>query len=178
MTIRCPLCGGACESDEEIPLGEHLDCPFCGNGFTYGPECLSNGVGRAQRESSALPETRLPKMPRLTLAGHIILYVFLGLSIFGNIGTLRGAPPPLVAETLGLPLLMMGLTIISRRGKNWARIAVTVIVGLLVASFFGMHPIAGLGCMILFAVPIVFIWLPCSNRWYRQVKAIRKASKG
>lgn len=37
MTIKCPHCGEVCESDEEISVGQHVECPFCANKFYYGP---------------------------------------------------------------------------------------------------------------------------------------------
>lgn len=36
MTIKCPHCGEVCESDEDIPVGQHIECPFCANKFYYG----------------------------------------------------------------------------------------------------------------------------------------------
>jgi len=36
MTIKCPHCGEICESDVEIQVGQHVECPFCANKFYYG----------------------------------------------------------------------------------------------------------------------------------------------
>ena len=36
MTIKCPHCGDVYESDEEISVGQHVECPFCANNFYYG----------------------------------------------------------------------------------------------------------------------------------------------
>ena len=38
MTIKCPHCGELCESDEEIPAGCNVECPFCSNKFYYGAD--------------------------------------------------------------------------------------------------------------------------------------------
>ena len=38
MTINCPQCGELCESDEEIPAGQLVECPFCYSRFYYGAD--------------------------------------------------------------------------------------------------------------------------------------------
>lgn len=177
MTIRCPLCGEVCESDADIPVGEQLECPFCGNSFSYGPGCLLNGVASSQKDELHLQEMRKPKMPGLTLAGHIIFYAFWGCSLCSAIGRLPGTPLQFVLLNIGWPCLLIACTITSRRGKNWARITLTFLVVGIVLLGFAVNPVVGVIFMIMFALPVVFIWLPCSNNWYRQVKAMTKASK-
>jgi len=36
MIIKCPLCGGECESNVEPDVGQHVECPYCSNTFQYG----------------------------------------------------------------------------------------------------------------------------------------------
>ena len=35
MQMTCPSCGNACEVDGDIPVGQHLLCPFCSHKFSY-----------------------------------------------------------------------------------------------------------------------------------------------
>ncbi len=44
MTLRCPYCGEICESDGEIPVGQHVECPFCANSFSYEGDAGEIGV--------------------------------------------------------------------------------------------------------------------------------------
>ena len=43
MIIKCPHCGEICESDSEIAVGQHIECPFCAKKFTYGMDTGSLG---------------------------------------------------------------------------------------------------------------------------------------
>lgn len=43
MIIKCPHCGEICESDSEIAVGQHIECPFCAKKFTYGQDTDSLG---------------------------------------------------------------------------------------------------------------------------------------
>ena len=43
MTIKCPHCGEICESDGDIPVGQHIECPFCANQFYYGKDTENLG---------------------------------------------------------------------------------------------------------------------------------------
>ena len=44
MTIKCPHCGEICESDSDIPVGQHIECPFCAKHFSYASNMdLPNG---------------------------------------------------------------------------------------------------------------------------------------
>lgn len=36
MQIKCPICGGCCESDVTPIVGQHLLCPFCESKFSFG----------------------------------------------------------------------------------------------------------------------------------------------
>ena len=35
MQITCPSCGNACEVDGDVPVGQHLLCPYCSHKFSY-----------------------------------------------------------------------------------------------------------------------------------------------
>ena len=47
MNIKCPHCGEVCESDIDIHVGQHVECPFCSNKFYYGMDTgdLGNSSG-------------------------------------------------------------------------------------------------------------------------------------
>lgn len=50
MTIKCPLCGEVCESDVEIQVGQHVQCPFCDGKFYYGDEQNADDAGSLLNE--------------------------------------------------------------------------------------------------------------------------------
>ncbi|MBR6371725.1 MAG: sel1 repeat family protein, partial [Victivallales bacterium] len=35
LQITCPSCGNACEVDGDVPVGQHLLCPYCSHKFSY-----------------------------------------------------------------------------------------------------------------------------------------------
>ena len=35
IVFNCPCCGKECESEEEIQVGQHVLCPFCGEKFSF-----------------------------------------------------------------------------------------------------------------------------------------------
>ena len=37
MQLHCPHCGQACETEQELALGQHVLCPFCNSKFAYRP---------------------------------------------------------------------------------------------------------------------------------------------
>lgn len=47
--IRCPKCAGEMESEDDIQVGQHILCPYCGGKFAYGV-----GVKRIQLPSETI----------------------------------------------------------------------------------------------------------------------------
>lgn len=63
MTIKCPHCGEICESDGDIPVGQHIECPFCANRFCYGKDSDSLGeVSKGEVSSEVTPEANKVEM--------------------------------------------------------------------------------------------------------------------
>ena len=104
-----------------------------------------------------------PGIPVLTCIGHVILYVFWLIPLLGW-GT---------AVILFLPMcFLICCTVLSNVGESVARIVLTSVVGAMLLLVLIASPVVG-GCLLLvFALPFALIWLPCSNRWYREVKAM------
>ena len=109
---------------------------------------------------------RKPRIPVLTLIGHVILYIFWVIPLLGW-GT---------AVMLGwLMLILIGCTIGSNTGDNKVRIGLTSVVGAVLLLVLLVNPVVGGFLLLVFAVPFLLIWLPCSNRWYREVEAMQHA---
>ena len=155
MNITCPLCGKTCESDVEISVGQHVQCPFCDKTFAYGVVTVTPS---AQAQSC--------KIPGLTLAGYIIFYILTALSVLGNMcmGNMNIA-------TLSFACLFVAFSLAGNKGANWGRIALSVMCALtILLTLVAGIGVASLFAVVVYAIPLTFIWLPCSNRWYKSKK--------
>ena len=47
MQINCPNCGNTCEVDGELPIGQHLVCPFCSQKFSYSDVPQGGSLGES-----------------------------------------------------------------------------------------------------------------------------------
>jgi uncharacterized protein DUF2510 len=74
------------------------------------------------------------------------------------------------------------LAILIRRGRGWARVVVTVLMGLAVVQIVAQRP-AGTTFVIAFfvaaaaLVTVWLLWLPPSNRYFRAVRAARMQTR-
>ena len=164
MRITCPNCRVPLELPDGLPDNQHLNCPNCNKTFTLrsGITPLAPGVGVVRNVGASMKI----KIPKLTLAAFIIFYALLGLGIIGSLGELPDGIPGI----LGC-LTCTAFTLVSHYGKNWARITLTSLIGAGMLISLGENPGLAFFAMLMFATPIVFLWLPCSNRWFKEMKA-------
>ena len=60
MQLHCPHCGQICETEQELAVGQHVVCPFCGVKFSYGVEENSKHI---QVKTSGVPHgQQLPSL--------------------------------------------------------------------------------------------------------------------
>lgn len=121
--------------------------------------------------------------PGLSVAAEVLGYVIGGICILGAIADDS-------SDSLGLFFLGGGIVataIVMRRGVNWARITLTVLIGLLIIVFLAVmgeddttDEEAG-GIFLLFAsavCAIVFSWTPKVNQWFRLMTSRQCLSSG
>ena len=60
MQLHCPHCGQICETEQELAVGQHVVCPFCGVKFAFGVEENSKHI---QLKTSGVPHgQQLPSL--------------------------------------------------------------------------------------------------------------------
>ena len=170
MQTTCPNCNVQLELPDGMPADQHLKCPNCNNTFVLhaGVAPLTPDAGFARNVGGG---SSAKKIPGLTLTAFIIFYALFGLGIIGSLGQLPRSMPGIL-----FCFLFIAFTLVSHFGKNWARITLTSLIG---AGFLGMlgneeTVEVAFVAMVVLAAPIVFIWLPCSNRWFKEKKAEAK----
>ena len=174
----CPKCGVSLELPDGTVDGAHVRCASCKEKFTYVEEVKSvvaTTVGR--RSNGSVPPWRgpirihiarkptsvsRPKIPKVTLVAVVCLYV---LTVMGFMGT---AQQNFIAA-LSTVCLLGGLTLGVQLGRNWTRVALMVIVGgvwMMTCAFS-----AGTAVLIflLWIGPLVLLWLPATNAWFREM---------
>lgn len=179
------LCGWwLCNRKQGTTKGKHkMYCTKCGNqvddSVAFCTKCGAPMNGRTSTANEAvLPAydaggPRRPKIPGVTLTACIILYVAFGLSIIGILSEGDAEPDEVVGFVVVLELFAIACTVLTQIGLNWARIVLTVILGLLLIPNLGNVAIFILMCA-FFVPPLVFLWLPRSNNWYRAIKSRNK----
>ncbi len=183
MEISCPVCGTNLELPYNIQEGQHLQCPDCNKKFVVHDGIATPLMYFTKRRTVEPSMDLVPKIPGITVAGIIILYLINGWAILSE---LRNEYHVLYSSVfkISYSALIIAFAIVAHHGKNWARIVVTSLLGPLVAFsallffFPGVVPIIlTLFLLALLSLPIVFLWAPSSNRWYRAKKLPSKAQK-
>lgn len=169
MEIMCPKCGTSLELPYATENGQHFRCSECNVKFM-----VANGIATLipfVKTAHAIVDDTNAKVrtPGLTLTAFILFYVEFGVSILGNLADLPGSLTG-IASALGC----IAFVLCAHKGKNWARITLTSLLGTACLGLLLLSWPLGLICVVINAVPIVFLWLPCSNRWYRAKKASAK----
>lgn len=162
-TFRC-ICG----AEYELPVlsqGQRVQCEKCGTKYE-----MSDGelvIVAQQRSMRSIPvrassptPMAAPKMPVVMIIAVSLVFVFTALSFLGTAG--QNAIGALSAAAL---LLGLGLGLCS--GKNWCRIALTVLVGFVWILACMADMAAGIIILALWSAPLVLIWLPASSEWFR-----------
>ena len=68
MIVKCPHCGEICESDGEVPVGQHVEGPFCAKSFSYEGDAdkidlrsvIAPGMKNAEIRSCGQCGTKIP----------------------------------------------------------------------------------------------------------------------
>ena len=167
MEIMCPSCGVGLEIPTGIDEGRRFLCTCYSRHFI-----IRDGVAVAIVEQETHKAVLVDqgfnssqKIPKLTLAGIVILYVFEGLSLLGNLESLLKTPSSTVGA-IGWVVLMLAFTIVAHKRKNWGRVALTSLLGVLVLTCGLFSAGFAIVVAVCIATPVTFIWLPASNRWY------------
>ena len=92
-----------------------------------------------------------------------------------NVHTLADAA---IAAAIGFSIVTMLFWVVTfvifalylRSGRNWARIILTILTAL---SIFNIFSIAGMLQFIASLVAVIFVWIPASNAWFKELKARR-----
>ena len=153
--MYCTKCGN--QVDDSAAFCTKCGAPMNGKQPTANEAVLSG---------SGSDDPRRPKIPGITLAACIILYVSFALGMLSTLSGAGNMPAALVASSIGWALLGVACTICAQKGRNWARIALTV--------FIGLALIVTMGLAFVLILPLVFLWLPRSNNWYRAIKSLNK----
>jgi hypothetical protein len=109
-----------------------------------------------------------------------VVLVVLSAVVVGAISA--GAAVPAVSFTLaggvfGL-LIRVGIAVTLRRGYGPARVYLTVVTAftIMVVALHGFDPI-GVFQVALALVPVILVWLPAANRYFRTVGQARRQAK-
>ena len=163
-TLLFSAVGGCATERRETAKGKYkMYCTKCGNqvddSAAFCTKCGAPMNGRTSTANEAvLPAydaggPRRPKIPGVTLTACIILYVAFGLSIIGILSGGDAEPDEVVGFVVVFELFAIACTVLTQIGRNWARIV-------LMCAFF--------------VPPLVLLWLPRSNNWYRAIKSRNK----
>ena len=201
MKITCPGCGVELELPPEA-VGRHLLCDVCNTKFEVSlsasrimqqPKIINAGTKRSfdkKRTDVNSISITSQRAPIITKVGFAIIYIAAGIELVSRSMTLW-LSYGLGRATFGGLLqalflcLIVAMAIAANKRHNWARMFFTVIwvikmlpsITFAVAGFFDKSAPIGLVLLCLlvnaaFFLPIAFLWLPCSNRWYRAKKAV------
>ncbi len=183
-TLLFSAVGGCATESRETAKGKYkMYCTKCGNQVDDSAAfCTKCGAPMNGKQSAAneavLPAydaggPRRPKIPGVTLTACIILYVAFGLSIIGILSGGDAELDEVVGFVVVFELFAIACTVLTQIGRNWARIVLTVILGLSLITNLGNVGIFILMCA-FFVPPLVLLWLPRSNNWYRAIKSRNK----
>ncbi len=165
FSFRC-----ACGIDYELPKlaqGQRVQCEECGAKYEMlDGELVALTAPRRVRPTPvrvAVPIRQVapPKMPVVMVVAVSLVFVFSALCFLGTASQNAIGALSAVAVMVGLGL---GLC----RGRNWCRIALTALIGLVWVMACIFDVAAGITILLLWTAPLVLIWLPPSNEWFRQ----------
>ena len=158
--IKCPHCNNSLEIEPGW-IGRKAKCSYCANEFII-----------ASKSASPKSESVLPlKRPKMLWVGVVWLYLILGSSLVGNIvqGNIK-------TETIGMGCLVIYGVYSIQQGSTLARLLVTILFALASLMSFRMGVFVGLFFAAILLLPIIFLWLPQCNAWFREKKKERHRS--
>lgn len=110
----------------------------------------------------------------LDAIGAILLVVggiaLVGRGDAGGMAAGLGAPVLIGAAVIALLFVVIELIIVfkMRAGRNWARIVITILEVLGLASLFTNPTLWSWGAVVLSLIAVVLMWLPASNAYFRR----------
>ena len=184
MKFQCDQCKSILTS-HAVTDGAKVTCPVCGaETICRGPwvrphQKTPTGIApflflegtKYKRAKEKTKMSEVVKRPGFAIAAEILGYVSGGLFVLGAL--LGRGSESVFALLIGGGLIAM--SVMMRKGKNWARITATALSGLLVLGVLvvcsdeNIDDAGAAGCFILLAVAvceIVFSWLPSVNKWF------------
>ena len=159
MTIKCPKCSNTIEVESEW-AGQKAECPYCQARFIIPEECKS---------SLAKPDNNVVRRPKMLWAGLICLYALLGMSIAENLFADKVS-----MGAIGIGCLMLWGVYRIQQGSKKARLSVTIMFCILTLPFLVMLKFRGLFPVLIFIVPVIFLWLPQCNAWFKEQQRIKE----
>ena len=125
--------------------------------------------------------SELVKRPGFAITAEVLGYVSGGFVTFGAL--FAGGSATGLGLLLGGGLIAM--SVMMRKGKNWARITATALSGLLALCFLAASSDENIsdgdagGCfamLVLAVCEIVFSWLPSVNKWFGSMNSRSSSS--
>ena len=159
MTTKCPKCSNTIEIESEW-VGKKVECPYCQAKFII----TNNG-----EPSVANSNNNSVRRPKMLWVGLIFLYIIFVMSIVGNLLADKVSMGP-----IGMGGLMLWGVYRIQQGSNKARLTMTIILCVLAIPFGTMLKSLGLFLVLIFIVPIVFLWLPQCNAWFKEQQRIKE----
>ena len=153
MTTNCPKCANPVEIDSDWN-GKTVECPYCQERFVI--KSMSDSSFSENRDNRV-------GRPKMLWAGLVWLYVLFAMSIVGN----------LLAEKVAIESIVMGCLMLwgvyrIQQGSNIARLTITIIISVMTVFLSLRIKMVGLILMLMFIVPVIFLWLPQCNKWFKE----------
>lgn len=157
ILVECPKCSKPVEVDSSW-AGKKAACPYCQAQFI---------IPGHKVEPSLPSECQLLRRPKMLWAGIICLYILFGLGLASNI----------VQGDINIGAICAGFLMLlgayrMQQGSNKARVAMTIFLGLVSVVVIICLKLQGLLVMMPFIVPLIFVWLPQCNAWFREKKRV------
>jgi hypothetical protein len=123
----------------------------------------------------------------ILLAGSALTAVLLVLSALGiagmhlavtlPAGAMAAVAVALIGGAIGL-LIRIGIAVMLRRGYGPARIFLTVVAvySIGITALHGFDPVSTVQ-IVLIVIPVVMVWLPAAERYFRTVGEARRQAK-
>ena len=178
MTIKCPYCGEICESDSDIPVGQHIECPFCANKFHYGDGGSVGNVGTSAVETPQEDGQSGPAGGWIDLSDDKMASFYRWLKAIEGIlscGFMCCIFRALYASLSGMTIVASFIYFIAgflltcgiSRGAQWARISPSVLAVLGIASVIVDNREAGMLAwaeLVAFGIATMMLLLPNVSR--------------
>lgn len=181
MQLHCPHCGQICEAEQELAVGQHVVCPFCGVKFSYGVEEDSKHI---QVKTSGVPHRQ--QIPSLferesTMERPVSIKLVSLFYALGTVLTFWGLVNQILSHAFFASMLVnlliayfwCGITVFVWQGRmigRWCVDGVSVLITvLLICLLINASLTVGLlvGCVVaLYLACSVLCHLSSSTEWF------------